>query len=129
MGDKLIEGVKEVRNLLSHGADIHEITLHMRKTSPDFELEKAVDIMANFAQEALHRALDLPAQDPPLTFYFLESREHVSVTQRAHLTVETKGDPLDPKFEDVWLPELSVVVTDPTTGEEEHFGPDGRPNA
>lgn len=127
MPEALIRGVKEVRNLLSHGVDRQELVARMKKNAPDFELERAVSMVASFGQDALHRALDLPLQDPPLTFYVLENTEHLSATAHAHLSVETKGDPLDPTFNDVWLPELTMIVTDPITGEKQEFGSDGTP--
>ncbi|KQW81483.1 hypothetical protein ASC89_06610 [Devosia sp. Root413D1] len=115
----LIDALLDLRNLLSHGEERKQINRHMQKYGPDFELRKAVERMEELSSTAIHRALALPEFNPPLQFYFLEEPENVTVTPRAHTQIGLAGNPNEPNVYDVWMPQLSVIVTDPKTGEQE----------
>jgi len=91
----------------------------MKKRASDFEFEKAISLIEVASTRAVHRALDLPQQEPPLVFYFQETWEHVMAIPRLHARIGLPGDPNNPDIEEVWMPELSMILTDPKTGEEE----------
>jgi hypothetical protein len=91
----------------------------MKKRASDFQFEKAISLIEEASTRALHRALALPQQEPPLVFYYQEAWEHVTATPRAHAKIGLSGDPYHPDIEEVWMPELSLIVTDPRTGDEE----------
>lgn len=115
----VIEELLELRNLISHGEERPQIEAHMKKRASDFEFEKAISLIELASNRAIHRALDLPQQEPPLVFYYQEAWEHVTATPRAHVTISLPGDSENPDIEEVWMPELSMILTDPRTGEEE----------
>jgi len=115
----IIDELLELRNLISHGEERPQIEAHMRKRASDFEFEKAISLIELGSTRALHRALDLPPQEPPLVFYYQEAWEHVTATPRIHAQIGLPGDPYNPDIEEVWMPELSIILTDPKTGDEE----------
>lgn len=125
----LIDGLLDLRNLLSHGEERKEINKHMQKHGADFALEKAVAIIAEISLAAIHRALALPDYDPPLNFYYRDDFENVTMTPRAHTMIGLPGDPNEPNIYEVWMPQLSMIVTDPKTGEQETIPIGGAPAA
>jgi len=119
LSSSIIDELLELRNLISHGEERPQIEAHMEKRASDFTFEKAIALIELASTRAIHRALDLPQHEPPLVFYFHEEWEHVTATPRVHARIGLPGDPNNPDIEDVWMPELSMILTDPTTGEEE----------
>lgn len=119
MNPGTIDELLELRNLISHGEERPQIVAHMKKRAADFELEKAILVIESASTNALHRALDLPEQEPPLVFYYQEAWENLTMKPRIHAQIALPGDPESPNLEDVWMPELSMIMTDPKTGEEE----------
>ncbi|MHA6690317.1 hypothetical protein [Devosia sp. A449] len=115
----LTNALLDLRNLLSHGEERKQIDKDMQKHGPGFEIEKAIGIMEKASSDAIHRALDMPPFDPPLTFYYQETAENVTVTPRVHAQIGLPGDPNNPQVYDVWMAEVSMIVTDPKTGEKE----------
>jgi hypothetical protein len=115
----IIAELLELRNLISHGEERPRIEAHMKKRASDFEFEKAILVVEQASTRALHRALNLPQLEPPLIFYYQETWEHITATPRIHVQIGLPGDPDHPDIEDVWMPELSLILTDPKTGDEE----------
>ena len=127
MHEKLAHAAVQLRHKISHGTERDQIVAEMKELTPDFELEQAVAHIGNYATKGLHRAFDFREDQPLLTFYFLETPENINISGRAHIQVGLKGDPDNPRFEDVWMPELSLIFKDPKTGKEEVFHAGGTP--
>ncbi|MCK1311609.1 MULTISPECIES: methylamine utilization protein MauJ [unclassified Bradyrhizobium] len=115
----------KVRNGIIHGRTRSEIEAVIRADQPEFEISKAIDFMWQTAFMAILNALKIPqSKIDRLAFGAPDSIVSRTLTFKAHMHIGMKGDPNEPRLEDVVVPEVTAVRVngrgepiDPLTGE------------
>jgi hypothetical protein len=101
-----------IRNGIMHGRTRSEIEETIRKSEPEFEIGDAVDFIWRTAFMALFNALAIKqSQGERLAFGSPDSVVSRTFTFKALMQIGMRGDPNDPRIENVVVPHIEAIRT------------------
>lgn len=115
----------KIRNGIVHGRTRSEVEAEIRADQPEFEISDAIDFIWQTAFMAILNALKIPqSRIDHLAFGAPDSIVTRTLTFKALMHIGMKGDPNEPRLEDVVVPEVTAIRVnergepiDPLTGE------------
>lgn len=102
---KLIDHFDKLRNTLFHGGDLKKLEATM-----EISLEKQVNALGNIVFAALISSFKLPKGTTNLNLATTNRYSHYEMAVKATVEFSMKGDPENPKIEDVPNMNLELVV-------------------
>jgi hypothetical protein len=110
VGDTRLEDLFAIRHGLSHGQSREALEQEIQKRTSDFTFDKAVDVIGWAAWNALFFVSKVSngTKIPPFT-HVSSFATHVYKTA-IHLSIQVAGDPDNPQYNDVVLPNVSITM-------------------